>query len=63
MLPSAVATLSLTTMRTPMSPEVESALVAVVSWNDVPAPEVPAVPQVPMEVIAIPSRDYHETVA
>lgn len=52
-LPSAVATLSETTIRKPISPEVESALVVVVSWNEVPAPEVAAVPRVPIDVIAI----------
>ena len=56
-LPSAVETLSLTTIRKPISPEVESALVAVVSVKEVPAPEVPATPQVPTEAIAM--RAYY----
>lgn len=41
-----------------MSPELESALVVVVNWKEVPAPEVAATPSVPMEVIAIGMSNY-----
>lgn len=43
-----------------MSPLLLSALVAVVSWKEVPAPEVPAMPQVPTEAIAIQAQYYSE---